>query len=164
MKYTQLFRSLREARALTIEELAAKARCHRNTVVNVEAGRPVKFKTIALLMNRMGYAADSPELKSIALLWLEAVSDIPFAQAATVQAARQGIQSYRASARQAAQHLEATVLAQSLTVDQINLLAFAAKHPEVCTIISQVRDLILQIGLTPEEPLLHVADEPSTDD
>jgi len=47
MDYMQLFRSLREQRGLTLEQLAKLARLHRNTVVNIESGRPVKFKTIA---------------------------------------------------------------------------------------------------------------------
>ena len=74
MHYTQLFRTLRESRGLSHEGLAKKAACHRNTVINVESGRPVKFKTVADLMAMMGYDRNSAELKSIALLWLESVS------------------------------------------------------------------------------------------
>jgi len=88
MDYTQLFRKLREEKDLTLEQLAELAGMHRNTVVNIEAGRPVKFKTIAALMGQMGYGANSPELKSMALLWLESVSGIPFSRSETQAAAR----------------------------------------------------------------------------
>src|SRR5690606_41157894 len=82
MHYTQLFRNLREAKGLTLEALATRARCHRNTVINVESGRPVKFKTISRLVQKMGYAADSEDMKSVALLWLESASGIRFSQPA----------------------------------------------------------------------------------
>src|SRR3990172_7249498 len=55
MHYTQLFRQLREARELSIDALAGRAKCHRNTVINVEKGRGVKFDTLADLMAKMGY-------------------------------------------------------------------------------------------------------------
>ena len=105
MHYTQLFRKLREARGLTLEALAKLARRHRNTVINVESGRPVKFKTIAELMVKMGYGTKSAEMKAIALLWLEAVSGIPFSQPETEAGARKAVAGYQASARQAARQL-----------------------------------------------------------
>lgn len=139
--YTQLFRKLRESRGLTLDQLAELARVHRNTVVNIESGRPVKFKTIARLMKKMGYAADSTELRSIALLWLESVSGIPFSRADAEGTARQAIASYRAPLRQAARELEAAVTAASLSPKAIELLIFAAQTPEVLSILEQVRAL-----------------------
>lgn len=139
--YTQLFRKLRESRGLTLEQLAELARVHRNTVVNIESGRPVKFKTIAQLMRKMGYAAESTELRSIALLWLESVSGIPFSRAEAEGTARQAIAGYRAPLRQAARELEAAVTAASLSPQAIGLLIFAAQTPEVLSILEQVRAL-----------------------
>jgi transcriptional regulator with XRE-family HTH domain len=141
MHYTQLFRKLREAKGLTIEELAARARRHRNTVINVESGRPVKFRTIAELMLKMGYGDASPEMKAVALLWLESVSGIPFSQPEAAGAARKVVAGLRAGARQAARNLEAAILQSNLEADQIGLLIFAARHPQALAILEHVRDL-----------------------
>src|SRR5581483_6746854 len=62
MNYTRQFRQLREAKNLSREQLAALAGCHRNTVINIETGRPVKFSTIADLLQKMGHARESPEM------------------------------------------------------------------------------------------------------
>jgi transcriptional regulator with XRE-family HTH domain len=144
--YTQLFRNLREARELTLDQLAALGRVHRNTVVNIESGRQVKFKTIAALMQKMGYPADSPELRSMALLWMEAISGLPFSRSETEGAARKAITGYRSAARQAARQLDEAVAALSLTPDQIKLLIFAARHPEIISIIESIRDVALDLA------------------
>jgi transcriptional regulator with XRE-family HTH domain len=159
MHYTQLFRSLREAKGLTLEELAELAGCHRNTVTNVESGRPVKFKTIADLMEKMGYTAQSAELKSIGLLWLEAVSGIPFSQPRTETAALKSIAGYRRSLRDAARQLETEAVARSLSARQIDLLLYAARHPEMLTILENVRDLVATLRATPDTPDLKVAED-----
>lgn len=146
MDYTQLFRKLREDNGLTLEQLSELARMHRNTVVNIEAGRPVKFKTIAALMAKMGYGASSPELKSMALLWLEAVSGIPFSRSEPQTAAKKLISSYRSSARQAVQRLEKEVLAANLDAQQIGHLIFAARNPELLSVLESVRDLTTSLA------------------
>jgi Predicted transcriptional regulators len=145
MDYTQLFRKLREEKDLTLEQLAELAGMHRNTVVNIEAGRPVKFKTIAALMGQMGYGANSPELKSMALLWLESVSGIPFSRSETQAAARKLISSYRSSVRQAVQRLEKEVTAANLDAAQIGHLIFAARNPELISIIENLRTLTTRL-------------------
>jgi DNA-binding XRE family transcriptional regulator len=142
MNYTQLFRTLREAKGLTHDGLARLVSCHRNTVINVESGRPVKFKTIAELMQKMGYDAESPEMKSIALLWLEAISGINLTQDASTAEARKKIAKYRETEREAAQMLADVATAQHLTVEQIRTIAFAAEHPEVIRVLEGVRDLV----------------------
>jgi transcriptional regulator with XRE-family HTH domain len=159
MHYTQLFRSLRESKSLTLEGLAELAGCHRNTVTNVECGRPVKFKTIAELMEKMGYPSQSPELKSIALLWLEAITGIPFTQPRTQAAALKTISGYRRSLREAAQQLEAEVISRSLATRQIDLLIYAARNPEVLTILENIRDLATHLPADVEEPELKVAED-----
>jgi transcriptional regulator with XRE-family HTH domain len=162
MHYTQLFRSLREAKGLTLEGLAQLAGCHRNTVTNVESGRPVKFKTIAELMDKMGYTAQSPESKSIALLWLEAVSGIPFSQPRTEAAALKAISGYRRSLRDAARELEAEVVQRSLSTSQIDLLRYAIRNPEVLTILENVRDLVATLHVPEDAPELKVAEDTQT--
>jgi transcriptional regulator with XRE-family HTH domain len=159
MHYTQLFRSLREAKGLTLEGLAELAGCHRNTVTNVESGRPVKFKTISDLMEKMGYTAQSTELKSIALLWLEAVSGIPFSQPRTEAVALKAVSGYRRSLRDAASQLQAEVVSKSLPAHQIDLLLFAIRHPEVLSILENVRDLVVTLGAAPEAAELKVAED-----
>jgi transcriptional regulator with XRE-family HTH domain len=161
MDYMQLFRRLREAKGLTLEQVAGLGRVHRNTIVNLESGRPVKFKTIARLMQKMGYPASSPELKSMALLWLEAVSGIPFSRTDAELAARKTIATYRSSARQAARQLDRAVADASLTTEQIELLTFAARHPDVIAIIENIRDLAAELAPAADHQLeLKAAEDP----
>jgi len=142
MNYTQLFRTLREAKGLTHDGLARLADCHRNTVINVESGRPVKFKTVAELMLKMGYDADSTEMKSVALLWLESISGINFTLDRNASEARKKIAKYRATEREAAQVLADAVIGERLSVEQIRALLFAAGRPEVITILENLRDMV----------------------
>lgn len=141
MNYTQLFRSLRESKGLTHDGLAKLAGCHRNTVINVESGRPVKFKTIAELMSKMGYSTLSPETKSIALLWLEAISGINLTQEQSSADAYERIAQYRASEKEAVQLLSEEVMRKHLTVQQIRTLYYAVNHGEVISILENIRKL-----------------------
>jgi transcriptional regulator with XRE-family HTH domain len=150
MHYTQLFRNLREIKGLTHESLARKATCHRNTVINVESGRPVKFKTIAELMAVMGHGQESAEIKSIALLWLESVSGVNLTSEQSTEEARKKIARYRATEQEAAQLLADTVIAEHLTVDQIRALLFASGRPEIIAILENIRDLV---GISSSEPV-----------
>ncbi len=159
MHYTRLFRSLREAKGLTLEALASQARRHRNTVINVESGRPVKFKTIAELMLKMGYAAGSPEMKSVALLWLESVSGIPFSQPETEASARKAITGYRSAARLAARRLDEEIALAGLDAGQIDLLAFTARHPAILAILENVRRLAGDLAAEGRAAELKVAED-----
>jgi DNA-binding XRE family transcriptional regulator len=161
MHYTQLFRTLRETKGLTHEGLARKAACHRNTVINVESGRPVKFKTIAELMSVMGFGHDTAELKSVALLWLESVSGVNLTSEQSTEEARRKIARYRATEQEAAQILADNVIAEHLSVDQIRALLFASGRPEVITILENIRDLVGVTSSSPSEemePQLEVAE------
>lgn len=149
MQYAQLFRRLREQKGLSHEALARLARCHRNTVVNVETGRPVKFKTIAGLVGKMGYATNSPELASLALLWLESVSGVDLADPATLGPARQKLAVYNRTAEQAVQHLTETIRRGRLNEREIRLLAYAAGRPEMLAIIGSIKDLLQDMGAEP---------------
>lgn len=159
MHYTQLFRSLREARGLTLEGLAELAGCHRNTITNLESGRPVKFKTIAELMGKMGYTDQSAEMKSIGLLWLESVSGIPFSHPRTEAGALKSISTYRKSLRDSARRLEAEVLKSGLPASRIDLLIFALRHPEMLSILENVRDLLVTLNAGEDLPELKVAED-----
>lgn len=164
MDYTQLFRSLRESKSLTLDQLAALARVHRNTVVNIESGRPVKFKTIAVLMRKMGFASTSPEMKSMGLLWLESVSGIPFSRRDTEAAAKKTIATYRSPSRQAARQLIDIIAAANLTADQVQSLAYAAQHPEVISIIESLRHLVVDLSAgRADRAELKAAEDPDTD-
>jgi transcriptional regulator with XRE-family HTH domain len=142
MQYTQLFRRLREQKGLSHEALAKLARVHRNTVLNVESGRQVKFKTVARLMARMGYAAESPEMASLALSWLESVSGVNLADPATLGPARQKLVAYDRSLGQAAKQLVDAVRQARLDERRIRLLAFAARRPEMLTILESIQGLL----------------------
>jgi len=142
MQYTQLFRKLREQKGLSHEALARLARCHRNTVVNVENGRQVKFKTLAGLMGKMGYPTDSPEMASLALLWLESVSGVDLADPASLGPVRQKLAAYDRSTTQATQQLTEAIRRARLSEKDVRLLTFAARHPEVLAIIDSVQELL----------------------
>jgi len=159
MDYTQFFRSLREARGFTIEELAERARRHRNTILNLESGRPVKFKTIAGLMEKLGYAADSEEMRSIALLWLEAVSGIPVSRRPVRAAAQKNIASYRSHLQRTARELETAAIDAGLKESQLQALLFAIRHPAALSILEDIRDLVLQLSVPAEAPALRAAEE-----
>ena len=141
MNYTQLFRNIRESRGLTHDGLARLVGCHRNTVINVESGRPVKFKTIAELMAKMGYGGNSPETKSIALLWLESISGINLTQEQSSSEAHERIAQYRASEKEAVQVLGERIMQQNLTVSQIRTLYYAVEKPDVIAILENIRKL-----------------------
>jgi transcriptional regulator with XRE-family HTH domain len=143
MQYTQLFRRLREQKNLSHEALAKLARCHRNTVLNVESGRQVKFKTIARLMAKMGYPTDSPEMASLALLWLESVSGVDLADPATLGPVRQKLAVYDRTAGQAVRQLMETIRRAKLDERKVRLLTFAALRPEMLAIIGSLQDLLL---------------------
>jgi transcriptional regulator with XRE-family HTH domain len=140
MDYTRQFRHLRETKNLSRDQLASLAGCHRNTVINVETGRPVKFSTIAELLMEMGYAKDSPETKGMALLWLEAVSGLKFMPADAQKTAEYLRSHYRRTVRAKEEELLASIQDHRLSRDQIELLAFASRHPAVLEILRAVRD------------------------
>lgn len=158
MHYTQLFRQLRESRDLSHETLARRAGCHRNTVINVERGRPVKFSTLADLMEKMGYPAGSDELRTLAVLWAEAATGVPISRPETVTAARKQAAAYGRDAQQAARQLAETLTTANLTADQIRLLGFAARQPEVLAILAAVRKL-LESAAEESGPQLKVAED-----
>lgn len=157
MQFTVLFRRLREQKGLSHEALAKLARCHRNTVLNVESGRQVKFKTVARLMAKMGYPSDSTEMAGLALLWLESVSGVDLADPAALAPVRQKLAVYDRSAGQATQLLTEAVRRAKLDERKIRLLVFAARHPEVLAIIESVQDLLLANTATVAE--LKVAED-----
>ena len=157
MQYPALFRHLREQKGLTHDALARLARCHRNTVLNVEAGRRVRFKTLAHLTAKMGYPLDSPEMTSLALLWLESVSGIDLADPSTLGSARQKASSYNRSASQAATALAETVRRAGLTERQVRLLHFAADNPEILSILDSIQSLL--VSTTADTPVLKVAED-----
>src|SRR5581483_2718433 len=152
MNYTRQFRQLREAKNLSREQLAALAGCHRNTVINIETGRPVKFSTVSELLKKMGYAGDSAEMKGMALLWLEAVSGLKFSAADAQKTGEQLRAVYRRSIRSSQDELLAVIMEQQLSREQIELLVFAARHPDVLEILRAVRDFSESSALASDPP------------
>lgn len=133
MGYPEQFQFFREARGLTREQLAARADCHRNTVINLESGRPVKFATIKHLMMRMGFAADSDEVRLLALLWLESVTGFPITadEASRLQGMRQSD----------FEDLHAELSRRRLGREDVELLTFAAGNRKVLSALRAIRDL-----------------------
>lgn len=141
MGYTEQFKAFREARGLTREALAAHAGCHRNTVLNVESGRPVKFSTVVLLMQSMGYSPDSAETKQLAVLWLEAVTGVHLSVGEARAATRDRAGTLRRLGA-VAQQLQSEVARHRLSRDDIELLAFAARHRKVLNALRAIRELL----------------------
>ncbi|MBA4136903.1 MAG: hypothetical protein C0518_06260 [Opitutus sp.] len=159
MQYTAFFRQLREQKGLSHEALARLARVHRNTVVNVEGGRPVKFATLARLVTKMGYASDSPELASLALLWLESLSGLDLADPARLGLARQKIATYQRSTNRATASLTETVRRAGLREGDIRLLELAARRPELLAILRSICDLLPAADSADEAPVLRAAED-----
>jgi transcriptional regulator with XRE-family HTH domain len=150
--YREFFRNLRKARGFTHETLAERAGCHRNTVLNVERRRPVKFRTIIELMAAMGFDQRSDEVRRMALLWLESVSGIGLTLDEMRDEAK-GLQvEYREAVRGANKELEAVLAKRKLSEEQIRLLVFAAGHPEILETIRHIRDLLGNLGRVNGEP------------
>jgi transcriptional regulator with XRE-family HTH domain len=137
MSYSRQFKAFREGRGLTREQLAEKAGCHRNTVINVESGRPVKFATIRELMGEMGYSEHSPETRLLALMWLEAVTGVSITRREAEHVAA-GTKDQRGALRE----LESDVAAAALQPEDIALLRWAARRPPALKILRSVRDLM----------------------
>jgi transcriptional regulator with XRE-family HTH domain len=140
MDYKQLFKKLRGEKGLTLDQLAALSGVHRNTVVNVESGRQVKIDTLVDLMAKMGYAKDSPEMRMMGLLWLESVSGLKISLADAEAASRKVLATYGTSARNSARRLHEAINRTGRTAEEIDLLVYAASHPDVFTLIEAARD------------------------
>ncbi len=140
MDYREFFRSLRKSRGFTHETLAEKAGCHRNTVLNVERKRPVKFRTVIELMTAMGFDRKSEEVRRMALLWLESVSGIGLTVEELRAEAKDIRFEYQQTVHRASDELNEALARRSLSEDQIRLLALAANNPEIIEIIRQIRE------------------------
>ena len=149
MEYTRRFRELREERGLTRDQLAALAGCHRNTVINIETGRPVKFATIADVLRRMGLADSSDEMKQMALLWLKSTTGVDVTPGEAQKTTTRLRASYRRTVRASQQDLVSMIESAGLSRDEIDLLSFAARHAEVRTILRSVRELLAHSATTP---------------
>lgn len=141
MRYTQYFRSLREAKGFSHEGLARKAGLHRNTVINIESGRSVRFGTIAKLIGAMGYDEKSPELSLMALLWVESVSGIRFATGGNLEKAKKKAAELFEPEQQAANFLAKAAVNHNLTLKQIKMLTEACIKPEVMAILENISNI-----------------------
>lgn len=133
MKYTDLFKTMRESKKLTHEQLGAAAGCHRNTVINVETGRPVKFKTIAKLMTAM--KAPKADLAIMALLWVESTSGLELVGNTR---ATQKLAELKKPEELALDALREK--AKKLPVDEINILAWAAVNCGALQMLKGLKD------------------------
>jgi len=133
MGYSEQFRDYRERRGFTREQLAARAACHRNTVINVESGRPVRFATIVGLMQHLGYPKDSPEVKRLAHLWLEAVAGVRLGDENAIPSSREATKPNA---------IAAELSGQRLSRGEVELLTFAARNRKVLNALRAIRDLV----------------------
>lgn len=159
MDYMRQFRQLRETKGLSREQLASRAGCHRNTVINIETGRPVKFRTIADLLGTMGYSEQSAEIKQVALLWLEATTGVKLSTGEAERTVSRLKTSYRRSVQTSQEALTRAVETAGLSRDEIDLLTFAAQEPAVRAILQSVRDLVSSERDVEPERELRVAEK-----
>jgi len=129
MGYPEQFQKIREARGLTREQLATRANCHRNTVINIETGRPVRFATILQLLVHLGYRKDSPEARQLALAWLEAVTGIEIAPSEAAALKRQPCAEERTRSR------------RRLSPEDRDLLEFASRNRKALNALRVLREL-----------------------
>lgn len=148
MSYSEQFKLFRESRGLSREGLASRAKCHRNTVNNVESGRPVKFETISQLMRAMDYGDGSPELKLLAVLWLEEVSGVRIT-VEEAQELKREVEKRRKSTPWL-QRLNREVARRGLGEEEVELLSFAAKHRPILTALRAIQGLLTE---KPSAPL-----------
>lgn len=144
MDYTEFFRHLRTEKGFTHDTLANLAGVHRNTVINLEQNRQVKFKTVALLLRVMGYEMESPEMRRIALLWLESVSGIHFSLQEVIREKKKMDKEYRKSKKSTVDLLNTVIGEKNLTDDQLSLLIMAVKNSDVMEILARVASLSSQ--------------------
>jgi transcriptional regulator with XRE-family HTH domain len=91
--------------------------------------------------------------------WLEAVSNIPFSRPETVTAARRQAGVYGRDALQTSRQLAEIVADARLSAEQIRLLMYAARRPEVLSIVATVRKLVEAGSAAEAVPELKVAEE-----
>ncbi len=142
MDYTELFRNLRRSKGLTHQCLAERTGCHRNTVLNLERRRPVKFRTVLDMMRAMGFEPDSAEVRRMALLWLESVSGVELTLRDVKLEVEEIRKEYRTTVAEARENLLRTIECRTLSAEEIRLLDYAAKQSETLEIIRQIRDLV----------------------
>ncbi|MCC5789762.1 MAG: helix-turn-helix domain-containing protein [Opitutales bacterium] len=138
MDYTEFFRQLRIQKGFTHDTLANLAGVHRNTVINLEQNRQVKFKTVALLLKVMGYDQDSPEIRRIALLWLEGVSGIHFTLQEVIREKKKMDREYRKSKKSTIDLLNTTISERNLTEEKLKLLLNAVENPEIMDVLKNI--------------------------
>ena len=93
------------------------------------------------------------------LLWLESVSEVNLTTDESAADARRAIASYQVAAQKASQMLAESVIANDLTVEQIQALLFASRRPQVLTLLESIRDLVGEATPTAtHESALHVAE------
>lgn len=139
MGYPEQFKAFREARGFSRDALASLAKCHRNTVSNLESGRPVKFATVVRLMKQMGYSESSRETKLLALLWLEAVTGIRVTERESTTLLREMMDKNGDALRA----LEAEIRRRRLDPTKLEALSFAAKHDKILESLRAIQELVV---------------------
>lgn len=136
---------LRELRAdLKQDELALKAKLSRATIVNAEnEDERLRFSTIAQIVRALGYRDDSPEMRDIALLWLESVSGIHFGVDDASDAIQHLVDKEKFKNKELLATLATTIATAGLAPKEIALLTWAASRPPALEILEHARQLEL---------------------
>lgn len=124
-------------------DLAKKAGTSRSTVINAEDEKTqVRFSTVQLLLNAMGYGQDSNEMRELALLWLEGETGVRFAgMSDALRARHMMISSEQVRNSDLLESLSNAVAENALTPSQIQLLIWATSRSPALEILDYARQL-----------------------
>jgi transcriptional regulator with XRE-family HTH domain len=92
MTFKEYIRNLRLKRGLTHDEIAKKAKMHRNSVINAESGRPMKIDTVRDIVMAMGCPEEFP---TVAMLWLQERSGLDLSGQGTIEWMDKAVKSLR---------------------------------------------------------------------
>lgn len=138
MHYTSYFKTLREETDLTMDGLARKAGLHRNTIINIETGRSVKFQTIAKVLDVMGIKAGTVKYRIMAVLWASDVCKVDLSAANKDKALTKEMGRISSDEAKALSELGEAISNSDLSAPQIKALARVAKKQETLSAIMQI--------------------------
>lgn len=135
MTFPEYFRQLREESGQSYDSLANLAGIHRNTIINLEQNRSVKFKTVALLLQIMGHDENSEVTRRAALLWLEGVSGIHFSLKEVIREKKKMDRDYRKSKKSSIDILTTSISEKNLSEAEVGFLLATVENEELMNIL-----------------------------
>ena len=133
MTYTELFCQWRQQSGLSQDELARKAGCHRNTVINLEDGCVLRFNTLTNLVRAMGRTEQ--EIHVIAMLWFEDMTGLSLAHAGPAFREYEKVSGPR---KRLLETLNKS--ARKMTLTELKAITHASQRKEVLMILRSIHN------------------------